>query len=97
MKWSRHGRVLAAERGLTFSFITEEGGRESTKWHYRFERTDDGGTRVIEAYDIKWLPAWARIVDVPTNRHKELLAGMRHTLEQLKQAAEGVQNQADRR
>ena len=96
MRWSRHGRVLAAERGREFSFITEEGGRESTKWQYRFEATD-GGTRVTETYDITWIPTWARIVDVPTNRHRELLEGMRHTLEQLKQAAEGAGDGAGRR
>ncbi len=90
LKWSRHGRVLAAERGCAFCFVTEEGGRESTKWQYRFEATDGGGTRVVETYAITWLPTWARIVDVPTNRHRELLDGMRHTLEQLKQAAEAA-------
>ena len=33
-------------------------------------------------------PDLARILDVPTNRHKELLKGMRTTLERLKAAAE---------
>jgi hypothetical protein len=33
---------------------------------------------------------WARIVDVPTNRAKELRVAMCHTLEQLKTAAETV-------
>src|SRR6516165_10182496 len=37
MKWSRNGRVLAADRGTEFTFITEEGGRESTEWRYEFE------------------------------------------------------------
>ena len=27
MKWSRNGRVLEADRGRTFAFFTEEGGR----------------------------------------------------------------------
>ena len=31
---------------------------------------------------------WARIMDVPTNRHGGLLKSMRHTLEHLKTAAE---------
>jgi len=34
------------------------------------------------------IPAWARLLDVPTNRHRELLEGMRHTLARLKIAAE---------
>src|SRR5471030_1374679 len=37
IKWSRHGRVIAAKPGEEFTFATEEGGRESTKWRYRFE------------------------------------------------------------
>ena len=87
-KWSRQGRVLVADRGREFAFVTEEGGRESTEWRYRFEPVD-GGTRVTESYEVRWIPAWARIVDVPTNRHRELREAMRHTLEQLKTAAEG--------
>jgi hypothetical protein len=89
MKWSRNGRVLTADPGREFAFTTEEGGRESTLWRYRFEELD-GGTRVTESYDVKWIPAWARIVDVPTNRHRELRQAMRHTLEHLKAAAEGT-------
>ncbi len=87
MRWSRRGRVLVAERGSAFAFVTEEGGRESTEWRYDFERVD-GGTRVTESYDVRWIPTWARIIDVPTNRHKELAEGMEHTLGQLKATAE---------
>jgi hypothetical protein len=90
MRWSRHGRVLTADPGREFAFVTEEGGHESTVWTYRFEPTADGGTRVTESYDVKKIPAWARIVDVPTNRHRELLEAMRQTLAQLKTAAEAV-------
>ena len=46
------------------------------------------GTVVTESYVVSWIPAWARIVDVPTNRVRELRDGMRHTLEQLKRVAE---------
>jgi hypothetical protein len=95
MKWSRRGRVLVADPGREFAFVTEEGGRESTEWRYRFEVVE-GGTRVSESYDVKWIPTWARIVDVPTNRHRELREAMRHTLEQLKSAAE-VKDEADQR
>jgi hypothetical protein len=87
MRWSRHGRVLVAQRGREFRFVTEEGGRESTEWCYRFEPVE-GGTRVTESYEVKWIPAWARILDVPTNRHRELKEAMEHTLEQLDAAAE---------
>lgn len=87
IRWSRHGRVLTADPGREFTFVTEEGGRESTQWQYRFEPVD-GGTRVTESYDVKWLPLWARIVDGPLNRRRELHDNMRLTLAQLKDAAE---------
>ena len=87
IRYSRHGRVLVAERGREFAFITDEGGRESTAWRYTFEPRGDG-TRVTESYEVRWIPTWARILDVPTNRHRELVQGMRTTLERLKAAAE---------
>lgn len=88
IRYSRHGSVLVAEPGRAFSFITDEGGRPSTAWHYRFETLAVGRTRVTESYEVRWIPVWARILDVPLNRHKELLAGMRSTLERLKVTAE---------
>jgi Polyketide cyclase / dehydrase and lipid transport len=94
MRWSRRGRVLTADAGREFTFATEEGGHESTVWCYRFE-PDADGTRVTESYDVKRIPAWARILDVPTNRHRELLEGMRHTLQQLKNAAEAMSSAND--
>jgi Polyketide cyclase / dehydrase and lipid transport len=87
MKWSRRGRVLVADAGREFAFVTEEGGRESTVWRYRFEAID-GGTRVTESYEVKRIPTWARIVDIPTNRARELVEGMEHTLTRLKATAE---------
>jgi uncharacterized membrane protein len=87
MKWSRRGRVLSAEPGREFAFVTEEGGRESTQWRYLLEPVE-GGTRVTESYAVHWIPTWARIVDVPTNRARELREAMQHTLERLKGAAE---------
>lgn len=85
--WSRRGRVLRAERGREFAFATEEGGKDGTIWSYTFEPAE-GGTRVTESYTVDSIPAWARIMDVPTNRHRELLEGMAHTLARLKTVAE---------
>jgi hypothetical protein len=87
MRWSRRGRVLAADPGREFAFATEEGGRESTVWRYCFEPAE-GGTRVTESYEVRWIPAWARMLDIPTNRHRELHEAMSHTLGRLKTAAE---------
>jgi hypothetical protein len=89
IRWSRRGRVLTAERGREFAFATEEGGREGVIWRYRFERRGDG-TTVTESYEVHKIPTWARIVDVPTNRHAGLMKSMQHTLEQLKTAAESA-------
>jgi len=88
MRWSRNGRVLAADPGRQFAFVTEEGGRESTEWRYTFEPVD-GGTLVTESYQVHWLPTWARVVDVPTNRCRELREHMTRTLDRLRLAAEG--------
>ena len=87
MRWSRRGRVLTADVGREFAFVTEEGGNEGVRWRYRFDPVQ-GGTRVTESYEVHRIPAWARIVDVPTNRARELRGAMQHTLEQLKGAAE---------
>ena len=59
-----------------FTFITDEGGRESTLWRYRFEPTASG-TMVTEGYEVHWIPTWARILDVPTNRHRSCATAMR--------------------
>src|SRR5205807_1762956 len=75
IRYSRHGRVLVADRGREFAFITDEGGRESTVWRYRFE-PEDGGTRITESYEVRWIPLWARILDIPTNRPKHLVSNM---------------------
>jgi hypothetical protein len=87
IKWSRHGRVLVADPGRELAFITDEGGRESTEWHYTLEPVE-GGTRVTEAYVVRWIPLWARILDVPANRAKDLRHNMLRTLLELKHAAE---------
>ena len=93
IRYSRHGCVLVAEPGREFTFVTDEGGRPSTVWRYTFAPAG-GGTRVTESYEVRWIPVWARILDVPTNRHRELLANMRTTLENLKTAAESAEGSA---
>ena len=87
IRYSRRGRVLVADRGREFAFATEEGGRESTTWRYRFEPHSEG-TRVVESYHVAWIPWWARIIDVPLDRHTELVHNMHATLQNLKTAAE---------
>jgi len=87
------GGVRAADPGREFAFVTEEGGRESTVWRYRFEPVV-GGIHITESYEVRWIPAWARMLDIPTNRHRELHEAMGHTLGQLKTAAEAPADSA---
>ena len=71
MRWSRHGRVIAAGPGREFAFVTEEGGRESTVWRYRFEPVEvvltDGELRqTVACFEYQscehpeWEASWAR-------------------------------------
>jgi hypothetical protein len=87
---------LVADEGSEFAFVTEEGDRESTEWRFLLEPTD-AGTKVTEIYEVHWIPTWARCLDVPTNRAKELRAGMATTLERLKAAAESGSDDANSR
>ena len=88
-RWSRRSRVLAADPGREFAFVTKDGGRESTVWRYRFEPVE-GGTRVAESYEVRWIPLWARIIDIPAKQIPRVARRHAHTLEQLKSAAEAV-------
>ena len=83
--------------GCEFTFITDEGGQPSTAWRYQFESAGDGRTRVTESHEVRWIPTWARIPDVVQNRQKELLEGMRTTLERLKAASERAQDSTPHR
>jgi polyketide cyclase/dehydrase/lipid transport protein len=85
--WSRHGRIVRAEAGLEFSFVTEEGGRDSTLWTYRL-RPAGHGTSVTESYEVHWIPGWMRVVDVITFRRQQLARNMATTLARLKTCIE---------
>jgi Polyketide cyclase / dehydrase and lipid transport len=87
VKWSRTGTVRAASPGREFAFATSEGGREGVLWRYELEAIPEG-TLVRESYRVEWIPAWARIGDVLTNRARELRQSMQQTLARLKAAAE---------
>ena len=43
---------------------------------------------MTESYEVKRIPVWARVVDIPTNRRRELRDAMEHTLARLKTVAE---------
>lgn len=94
VKWSRHGRVISAEPGREFSFVTEEGGRDSTLWTYHLAPTRSG-TSVTESYEVRWIPWWMRVVDVITRRRRQLARNMATTLSRLKTRIESQSASAD--
>ena len=87
MKWSRYGRVISADAGREFSFVTEEGGREGTLWTYHLARSG-AGTSVTESYEVRWIPWWMHIVDVVTFRRRQLARNLATTLDRLKALVE---------
>lgn len=87
-KWSLGGKVVAADPGREFAFTTYLHDRESTRWRYRFERSD-GGTVVIESYEYVWSTRLIRLSDALTPRRMMLQRGMRRTLRAIKAAVEG--------
>src|SRR5258706_1140585 len=50
-RWSTKTKVVAAEPGREFGFVTTHRGRDMTKWSYRFEPSSDG-TTVTETFEM---------------------------------------------
>ncbi len=90
VSWSRRGRVVTAEAGREFAFVTEERGRDSTLWTYRL-RPAGSGTAVTESYEVRWIPWWMHALDAVTFRRQQLSRNMARTLAQLKAAVEAGQ------
>jgi uncharacterized protein YndB with AHSA1/START domain len=91
-RWSTKPRVVAAERGREFAFVTEFRGAENTKWTYRFEPSGSG-TKVTESFELvadtmKAIDFAERYVMRIKDRKAYLEDGMRRTLERIKAAAE---------
>jgi hypothetical protein len=96
-RWKNRPVVRVADRGREFTFERTEPFAGSIVWRYRFEPVD-GGTRVVESYEVERPVSrlgWFVIEKVfqGGNRREELRAGMRTTLERLRDAAESAQTQ----
>jgi len=86
-RWTTTSQVTAAEPGREFAFNVVEEGRESTRWRYLFEPSDEG-TVVTESYEFCWAP-WVHVVtNILMRRDRGLQRGMERTLRRLKAAAE---------
>ena len=93
VRWSTKPRVIAADEGRDFAFVTETGGKELTKWCYHFE-PDAGGAKVTESFeminDVPGVITFAeKYIMLIKDRKADLEQGMRATLERIKTAVEG--------
>jgi len=93
IRWSTKPKVVAADPGREFAFVTVTRG-PSTKWAYRFEPGPDGGTDVVESFemmddDSALLRFMERRFMGIDDRKADLEAGMQKTLERVKAVAEG--------
>jgi hypothetical protein len=91
-RWSTTPRVLVADRGREFSFVTEFRGKDNTRWTYRFEPSGSG-TKLTESFEC--VVDTAKAIDVVErylfrikDRKAHLENGMRETLARIKAAAE---------
>ena len=88
LTWSTKVRVEECVPGKVFSFVTMAGKKDSTRWTYRFEPTDDGGCEVTESFEAIWEPAIGKLLFPERKRGPELERAMGETLERVKAAAE---------
>ena len=93
IRWSTKPRVLAADDGHEFSFVTDMRGNDLTKWSYRFA-PDASGTKVTESFEMMadqpgFITFLEKRVMRVKDRRAELEKGMEATLQRIKAAVEG--------
>ena len=91
-RWSTKSRVVTADPGAEFAFVTGHLGRDMTRWSYRFD-TLASGTHVTESFEmLRDLPWYFRLGDRllmgVKDRKGDLETNMRETLRRLKGASE---------
>lgn len=91
-RWSTKPRVVVADPGRDFAFVTGHLGRDMTRWSYRFESTT-GGTKVTESFEmLRDMPWYFRLADRllmgVKDRKADLETNMGETLRRLKAAVE---------
>lgn len=92
-RWSTKPRVVAADAGREFAFVTDLRGKDLTKWSYRFEPEGDG-TTVTESFELmNDVPGYIAFAEKYLMRIKDrkadLVNNMQATLTRIKAAAEG--------
>ena len=91
-RWSTKPRIVTAEPGQEFAFVTGHLRRDMTRWGYRFDRVADG-TTVTESFEmLRDMPWYFRLSDRllmgVKNRKSDLEDNMAETLQRLRSAAE---------
>lgn len=91
-RWSTKPRVVAADPGREFAFVTSHLGRDMTQWCYKFAESV-GGTTVTESFEmLRAMPWYFRLADRllmgVQDRKVDLEANMSETLRRLKAVAE---------
>src|SRR5450755_3838764 len=89
-RWSTKPRVVAADPGREFAFVTGHLGRDMTKWSYRFEPASEH-TTVTESFELlRDMPWYFRFADRflmgIKDRKADLETNMQETLRRLKAA-----------
>ena len=93
IRWSTKPRVLTADDGREFTFVTDVRGNDLTKWSYRFE-PDGGGSKVTESFEMMAdqpgaITFFERHLMRIKDRKANLEQDMQATLERIKAAVEG--------
>ncbi len=88
VRWSMTCEVKTADPRREISWSTVKGSRDVVTWRYRFE-PDGAGTKVVESFEVHWLPLSARLFEDLLMVHRDTgrEAAMRATLERIKAAA----------
>ncbi|MDQ1476810.1 MAG: hypothetical protein QOE62_2039 [Actinomycetota bacterium] len=91
-RWSTKTKVVVADPGREFAFVTGHLRRDMTKWSYRFEPTANG-TTVTESFEMLANMPWYfalgdRFLMGVKDRRADLEENMAETLQRLKSASE---------
>ena len=92
-RWSTKPRVVVADEGREFAFVTDLRGKDLTKWTYRFE-PDGEGAKVAESFEMMadmpgFISFFEKNVMRIKDRKADLIANMESTLGRIKAAVEG--------
>ena len=94
VRWSTTPRVVVADPGREFAFVTTHRGHDETRWTYRFA-ADGEGTMVTETFellaDLPWYLRLAeRFLMGIKDRKADLEAGMAETLRRVSASVEAA-------